>query len=108
MWGMNSAKSERRVDIPMGVGYDDDLKNARNIMMKIMEKNPLVLDNPVPSILMTELADSSVNFSVRPWAKTSDYWTVYGDMLEQFKEGLEAGGCNIPYPQTDVHIHQSK
>jgi len=104
----HSAKSERRVDIPMGVGYDDDLKNARNIMMKIMEKHPLVLDNPVPSILMTELADSSVNFSVRPWAKTSDYWTVYGDMLEQIKEGLEAGGCNIPYPQTDLHIHQSK
>jgi small conductance mechanosensitive channel len=102
----HSAKSERRVDIPMGVGYDDDLKKARSIMMDIMEKHPLVLDSPAPSILMNELADSSVNFSVRPWAKTSDYWTVYGDMLEQFKEGLEEGGCNIPYPQTDVHLHK--
>ena len=103
----HSAKAERRVDIPMGVGYDDDLKKARDIMMKIMEKHPLVLENPAPSILMTELADSSVNFSVRPWAKTSDYWAVYGDMLELFKEGLEAGGCNIPYPQTDVHLHKA-
>jgi small conductance mechanosensitive channel len=102
----HTAKSERRVDIPMGVGYEDDLKKARNIMMKIMEKHPLVLENPAPSILMTELADSSVNFSVRPWAKTDDFWAVYGDMLEQFKEGLEAGGCNIPYPQTDVHLHK--
>jgi len=102
----HTAKPSRRVDIPMGVGYDDDLKKARNIMMDIMQAHPLVLEDPAPSILMTELADSSVNFSVRPWAKTGDYWTVYGDMLEQFKEGLEAGGCNIPYPQTDVHLHQ--
>lgn len=102
----HSAKSIRRVDIAMGVGYDDDLKKARSIMMEIMEKHALTLKDPAPSILMTELADSSVNFSVRPWAKTEDYWTVYGDMLEQFKEGLEAGGCNIPYPQTDVHLHK--
>jgi len=102
----HSAKSERRVDIPMGVGYDDDLKKARAIMMGVMEKHPLVLENPAPSILMTELADSSVNFSVRPWAKTYNYWAVYGDMLEQFKEELEAAGCNIPYPQTDVHLHK--
>ncbi len=102
----HSAKPTRRVDIPMGVSYDDDLKKARNIMMDIMHKHPLVLEDPAPSILMTELADSSVNFSVRPWTKTADYWKVYGDMLEQFKEGLEAGGCNLPYPQTDVHLHQ--
>lgn len=104
----HSAKPIRRVDIAMGVGYDDDLKKARSIMMKIMEDHPLVLEEPAPSMLMTELADSSVNFSVRPWAKTGDYWGVYGDLLEQFKEGLEAGGCNIPYPQTDVHLHQVK
>jgi len=104
----HSAKPIRRVDIVMGVGYDDDLKKARGIMMKAMESHPLVLEDPVPSILMTELADSSVNFSVRPWAKTEDYWAVYGGLLEQFKEGLEAGGCNIPYPQTDVHLHQVK
>ena len=102
----HSAKSERRVDIPMGVSYDDDLKKARSIMMNIMEKHPLILESPAPTILMKELADSSVNFSVRPWSKTSDYWVVYGDLLEQFKEGLEAGGCSIPYPQTDVHLHK--
>jgi len=104
----HSAKPERRVDIAMGVGYDDDLKQARSIMMKAMEAHPLVLENPAPSLLMTELADSSVNFSVRPWAKTEDFWTVYGELLETFKVELEAGGCNIPYPQTDVHLHQVK
>lgn len=102
----HTAKPVRRVDIAMGVGYDDDLKKARNIMMKVMENHPLVLQDPAPSMLMTELADSSVNFSVRPWAKTADYWTVYGELLEQFKGELEAGGCNIPYPQTDVHLHK--
>jgi len=102
----HTAKPIRRVDIAMGVGYDDDLKKARNIMMKVMEEHPLVLQEPAPSMLMTELADSSVNFSVRPWAKTGDYWAVYSDLLEQFKGELEAGGCNIPYPQTDVHLHK--
>lgn len=104
----HTAKPIRRVDIAMGVGYDDDLKKARNIMMKAMESHPLVLEEPAPSMLMTELADSSVNFSVRPWTKTADYWTVYSELLEQFKGELEAGGCNIPYPQTDVHLHQVK
>ncbi|MCF6288969.1 MAG: mechanosensitive ion channel [Proteobacteria bacterium] len=102
----HTAKPIRRVDIAMGVGYDDDLKKARDIMMAAMEAHPLVLQDPAPSILMTELADSSVNFSVRPWSKTEDYWTVYGELLEQFKWDLEAGGCNIPYPQTDVHLHK--
>ncbi|VAW40108.1 Potassium efflux system KefA protein / Small-conductance mechanosensitive channel [hydrothermal vent metagenome] len=104
----HTAKPIRRVDIAMGVGYDDDLKKARNIMMQAMDQHPLVLQDPAPSMLMTELADSSVNFSVRPWAKTGDYWTVYGDLLEQFKTELEAGGCSIPYPQTDVHLHTVK
>jgi small conductance mechanosensitive channel len=102
----HTAKKIRRVDLAMGVGYDDDLKVARDVMMKAMVNHPLVLEDPAPSMLMTELADSSVNFSVRPWAKTEDFWTVYGDLLEQFKTDLEAAGCNIPYPQTDVHLHQ--
>lgn len=89
----------------MGVGYDDDLK-TRKIMMKVMGQHPLVLQDPAPSMLLTELADSSVNFSVRPWTKTSDYWVVYGDLLQQFKGELEVRGCNIFYPQTDVHLHK--
>lgn len=102
----HSAKPVRRVDLTMGVGYDDDLKKAQAIMMKVMQDHPLVLDEPAPSMILKELADSSVNFSVRPWAKTEDFWAVYSDMLEQFKAELEAGGCNIPYPQTDVHLHK--
>ncbi len=95
----------RRVDLAIGVGYDDDLKLAKQVMLKAVESHELVLKEPSAGILLTDLGDSSVNFSVRGWAKTEDYWTVYGDLLEQIKTDLEAAGCRIPYPQRDVHVH---
>jgi small conductance mechanosensitive channel len=98
-------QTTRRVDLAIGVGYDDDLKLAKQVMMKAVEAHELVLKDPAPGILLTDLGDSSVNFSVRGWAKTEDYWTVYGDLLEQIKTDLEAAGCSIPYPQRDVHVH---
>ncbi len=100
-----TAKPIRRVDLPIGVSYDDDLKKARQVMLETVAAHPKVLDEPAPSLLLTELGDSSVNFSVRPWCKTPDYWTVYGDLLEQLKVNLEAAGCSIPYPQRDVHLY---
>ncbi len=100
-----TAKPIRRVDLSIGVGYDDDLKKARQVMLETVAAHPKVLDDPAPSLLLTELGDSSVNFSVRPWCKTPDYWTVYGDLLEQLKVNLEAAGCSIPYPQRDVHLY---
>jgi len=96
----------RRVDFVFGVGYDDDLKTARSVLEKICEEHPLVLEDPATKIFVKELGASSVDFAVRPWCKTEDYWTVWGDLLETGKVELEAAGCNIPYPQTDVHLHQ--
>ena len=100
-----SANDQRRVDIVFGVGYDDDLKVARDVMTRLCANHPKVLDDPETKIFVMNLGDSSVDFAVRPWAKTEDYWTVKGDLLEQGKVELEAAGCNIPYPQTDVHLH---
>ncbi len=100
-----SANETRRIDLVIGVSYDDDLKLAKRIMTDILVSHSLVLKDPAPSVVVSALADSSVNFNVRPWVKTDDYWTVYSDVLEQIKVGLEAAGCNLPYPQTDIHLH---
>jgi small conductance mechanosensitive channel len=100
-----SANDQRRVDMVFGVGYDDDLKVARSVLEKICQEHPLVLDDPAYKVFVSNLGDSSVDFAVRPWAKTEDYWTVYSDILERAKIDLEAAGCSIPYPQSDVHLH---
>jgi len=100
-----TAKDMRRVDMVFGVGYDDDLKVAREVLTRVCTGHPKVLDDPAFNIFVLNLGDSSVDFAVRPWVKTEDYWTVWGDVLEQAKVELEAAGCNIPYPQTDVHLH---
>jgi small conductance mechanosensitive channel len=101
-----SAKDTRRVDMVIGVGYNDDLKVAAGVMAKICRDHPKVLDTPATKIFITNLGESSVDFVVRPWAKSEDYWTVLAEVLETAKVELEAAGCNIPYPQTDVHLHQ--
>lgn len=102
-----SALDQRRVDLVFGVGYDDDLKAARQVLTDLCANHPLVLDDPATNIFVLNLGDSSVDFACRPWCKTSDYWKVYGDLLEQAKVGLEAAGLSIPYPQSDVHLHHS-
>jgi small conductance mechanosensitive channel len=102
-----TANDQRRVDMVFGVGYDDDLKLAREVLTRICANHPKVLDDPATNIFVMNLGDSSVDFAVRPWAKTEDYWTVWGDLLEQGKMELDAAGLNIPYPQTDVHLHHS-
>ncbi len=101
-----SVHDTRRIDLVMGVGYDDDLKVVRDVLTRTCAAHPLIMDEPKTNIFVSNLGDSSVDFVVRPWVKTSDYWTVYGDLLESFKLELEAAGCNLPYPQTDVHLHQ--
>ena len=102
-----TANDQRRVDLVFGVGYDDDLKLTREVLTRICANHPKVLDDPETNIFVMNLGDSSVDFAVRPWAKTEDYWTVWGDLLETGKMELEAAGCNIPYPQTDVHLHHN-
>ena len=101
-----SAKDTRRVDMAIGVGYDDDLKVAADVLQKVCSEHPKVLDEPATKIFINNLGDSSVDFVVRPWVKSEDYWGVLADVLETAKVELEAAGCNIPYPQTDVHLHQ--
>lgn len=100
-----SALDQRRVDLVFGVGYDDDLKVARRVLTDICANHPLVLEDPATNIFVLNLGDSSVDFACRPWCKTGDYWKVYGDILETAKVELEAAGLNIPYPQSDVHLH---
>ncbi|HKJ18252.1 MAG TPA: mechanosensitive ion channel domain-containing protein [Xanthomonadales bacterium] len=101
-----SAMDQRRVDLVIGVGYDDDLKLARDVITRVVTSHDKVLEEPAFAIFVSELADSSVNFNVRPWCRTDDYWAVYGDLLESIKVELDAEGLNIPYPQTDVHLHK--
>ncbi len=102
-----SVHATRRIDFVMGVSYDDDLKVARDVLTRVCKAHPLVLDDPKTNVFVSNLGDSSVDFAVRPWVKTADYWTVYGELLESFKTELEAAGCNLPYPQTDVYLHQA-
>lgn len=100
-----TAMDTRRIDMMIGVGYDDDLKVAQEVMNRVVTSHDQVLTDPAPAVLLMELADSSVNFAVRPWVKKEDYWTVRADLLESLKFELEKAGCSIPYPQQDVHIH---
>jgi small conductance mechanosensitive channel len=101
-----SAKDTRRVDMVIGVGYSDDLKVAAEVLRKVCDAHALVLDQPETKIFINNLGDSSVDFVVRPWVKSENYWAVLADILETSKMELEAAGCNIPFPQRDVHLHQ--
>ncbi len=98
----------RRVDFTFGIGYGDDIKKARDVIKSIIEADNRILKDPAYMIAVGELADSSVNFTVRVWAKTEDYWSVFFDMTEQVKLKFDENNISIPFPQTDVHIHNAK
>jgi small conductance mechanosensitive channel len=101
-----STHDTRRVDLIMGIGYEDDIDKAKAIMHEICDADARVLKDPAVTIAVVELADSSVNFVLRPWVKSADYWAVYFDLNEQVKKRFDAEGVSIPYPQRDVHFHQ--
>ncbi len=88
----------RRVDLVFGVSYDADIKQSKEVLMNILTSHPKILKDPNPSVTVLELADSSVNFAVRPWCNTEDYWDVYFDVTEQAKYDLDKAGIEIPYP----------
>ena len=96
----------RRIDLVMGISYDDNIQVAMDTIAKIVAADERVLADPGPQIAVAELADSSVNIIVRPWCSGSDYWPLRFDLTRRLKEGLEAAGCSIPYPQQDVYMHQ--
>jgi len=102
-----STEKNRRVDMLFGIGYDDDIPKAEKILMDIVSSHKKVFKDPAPVVKLKELADSSVNFVVRPWAKGADYWDVYFDITREVKMRFDKEGVSIPYPQTDVHVHQS-
>jgi small conductance mechanosensitive channel len=102
-----SSKPTRRVDMVFGIGYGDDIKRAKQILNDIVSADDRVLADPAPTIAVSELADSSVNFVVRPWVDSGDYWPVLFDITENVKLEFDKQGISIPFPQTDVHVHQS-
>ena len=103
-----STKGTRRVDMVFGIGYEDDIDKARDIVTEILSQDERVLKDPPMKIAVSELADSSVNFIARPWSNASDYWGVYWDTTEKVKKQFDAEGISIPFPQRDVHVYEHK
>jgi len=101
-----SAEATRRVDMVFGIGYSDDIDKAKDIILQLLSSDKRVLKDPVPQIVVSSLGDSSVNITVRPWAKKEDYWGLYFDMTEKVKKKFDAEGVSIPFPQRDVHLFQ--
>ena len=102
-----SANDTRRVDLVVGIGYDDDIDKARDTIRALVDADERILKDPACLIAVSELADSSVNFVVRPWVKSGDYWGVNFDLTEAIKKRFDKEGISFPYPQQDVHIHQA-
>lgn len=103
-----NAHDTRRVDLIIGIGYDDDIKKAKKILTSIVESNDKVLQEEGITIVVAELADSSVNFAVKAWVNTPDYWDVKFALTEKIKVTFDKEGISIPYPQTDVHVYKEK
>jgi small conductance mechanosensitive channel len=101
-----STNENRRIDLVIGVSYGDELGKAKQIIQDVLAKDSRVLAEPASTVAVSELGDSSVDFVVRPWVKGDDYWPARFDLTRAIKEGLEAGGCSIPYPQRDLHVIQ--
>ncbi len=101
-----STEARRRVDWTVGIGYGDDADKAKEVLMGMLQDDSRILKDPAPFIALAELADSSVNFTVRAWVEAANYWGVYFDLNERVYKEFEKHGLNIPYPQMDVHVHQ--
>ncbi|MBY5941754.1 mechanosensitive ion channel [Halomonas sp. DP5N14-9] len=100
-----SAHATRRVDLTVGVGYDDDIDTVRRVLESVVADDPRVLSEPAPNIRMNAMGDSSITWIVRPWVQASDYWDVYWEMTEEIKRRFDREGISIPFPQRDVHLY---
>lgn len=100
-----SARARRRVDLVIGIGYSDNIKQARDVIMSIIAEDARILTDPQPAVVLGELGDSSVNLFIRPWVKTDDYWNVKFELLEQIKDAFDQQGISIPFPQRDIHLY---
>jgi len=103
-----SSKPVRRVDHAVGIGYNEDIKKAKEVMYSVIEKNTHTLSDPAPLVAVTELADSSVNFTVRAWVESADYWAAYFEIIEEIKYALDDANISIPFPQMDVHMDKGE
>lgn len=101
-----TTEERRRVDMTFKIGYGDDIKKAKQVLTDLTKHDDRILSDPEPMVVVSELADSSVNFTVRAWGKTSDYWDIYFDMQEKVKLEFDKQGISIPFPQTAVHVFQ--
>ena len=99
-----STKDTRRIDMEFGIGYSDDIDKARSVILDVLKNDSRILQEPAPDVFVGTLADSSVNFKVRPWVKGDDYWGVYFDVTENIKKKFDEHNVSIPFPQTDVHL----
>lgn len=101
-----TTKPQRRVDLTVGIGYGDDIDKTREVLRKLAEEDSRILKDPIYDILVSEMAESSVNFVFRLWVNSADYWAVYFDMTEKVKKALDANNISIPFPQMDVHVQK--
>jgi small conductance mechanosensitive channel len=102
-----SARPTRRIDLVLGIGYDDDIRRAKQLIEEAFAADARILADPAPAVSVAELADSSVNLNIRPWVLTADYWDVRSDLLLRLKQSFDANGIHIPYPQRDIHLHNA-
>jgi small conductance mechanosensitive channel len=101
-----TANDTRRMDLVIGVAYDSDLKQVKETLMGVLTAHATILKDPVPVVEVANYGDSSIDFWVRPWVNTSDYWDIYFELHMTIKEKLDAAGVTIPFPQRDVHLFQ--
>lgn len=105
----NYTESEdRRLDLIVGIGYDDDIDKARDVLLSAVKESEYVLDEPAPAVSVAELGDSSVNLAVRPWVKSAKYAPASHEVTERVKKALDQAGISIPFPQRDVHVYDNK
>jgi len=103
-----TAKPARRIDLVFGVSYAENIDKVKQVISDVLSQDDRILEDPAPTIGLLEMADSSINFAVRPWVKPKDYWGVYFDTNEKIKKRFDAEGISIPFPQRDVHIYEQK
>lgn len=111
MWGSPlknfTRNQKRRLDLVVGISYGDSIDEGMKVLRKLIEEEPRFLELPAPQVIVTEMADSSVNMQLRGWLTVDDFWAVKWDLTKKAKEQIEAAGLSIPFPQRDVHIHQA-
>jgi small conductance mechanosensitive channel len=103
-----SSKAVRRVDHTVGISYGDDIKKAKEVMYGVIERNAHTISDPAPLVAVKELGESSVNFTVRAWVNSADYWKAYFEMIEEIKYALDEADITIPFPQMDIHMEKGE